>query len=308
MIPLFPEFKSLEIEDRVEIQALSEGLPAYSDFDFVSLWSWDISGNVRVSTLNGNLVVRFTDYLSQEPFLSFIGLNKINKTALEIFQYCKQNNLTCQMKLVPQEVADSLDRSLFAIQEDRNNFDYIYRTEDWKNFSGGDYARKRNEVNSLLSTHPQIECVELDMQAPLVVSQMNKLYETWIENKLQKGEDYEKNELVSFQRLLLLADCCEFVSSGLLLDGQLVAFCISEATATNYAVGHAAKADSRIKGTNALLMKNLGEILQGRGKSYFNYEQDLGIESLRQAKERFRPSYFLKKYIVTQLEISTPSI
>ena len=299
MIPAFPQFKNLEIGDKTDIESFGEGLPAYSDFDFVSLWSWDISGKVQVSQLNGNLVVLFTDYLTQEPFLSFLGVHAVNQTAEEIFSYCREHSLNCTMKLVPEEASKLLDPSKFKIEEDRNNFDYIYSIEEWMNFSGGTYARKRNEVHSLMNEYPDIQALELDIKDPTVVVHMKKLYQKWIDTKVQKGEDYEKNELLSFDRLLLLADTCDFVVSGLMLDGNLVAFCISEATNSGYAVGHAAKADSQIKGTNAYVMKNLATILHKNNKTHFNYEQDLGMENLRQAKERFRPIAFLKKYVVS---------
>ena len=301
MIPQFPEFKKLEIGDKAEIESFGESLPAYSDFDFVSLWSWDIHGELRISRLNDNLVVRFADYLTQEPFLSFFGVNKVNETAEEIFTYCKDNNLNCTMKLLPEEASLMLDQNRFKIQEDRDNFDYIYSTEEWMNFAGGDYARKRNEVHSLLNAYPDLQGLKLDCKDASVIEGMKNLYQKWIENKVNKGEDYEKNELLSFDRLLLLLETCDFLVSGLVLNGELVAFCISESSRSGYAVGHAAKADSQIKGTNAFVMKNLATILHANGSTFFNYEQDLGMENLRQAKERFRPIRFLKKYIVSQV-------
>jgi hypothetical protein len=46
-------------------------------------------------------------------------------------------------------------------------------------------------------------------------------------------------------------------------------------------------------------MKKNAEMLFNKGKSLFNYEQDLGLENLRDAKMRFRPYGFLKQYHLT---------
>ncbi|MFH1170731.1 MAG: hypothetical protein V1704_04200 [Candidatus Vogelbacteria bacterium] len=45
------------------------------------MWSWDVNGEMRISELNGNLVVRFNDYLTGEPFYSFLGDNEVNEMA-----------------------------------------------------------------------------------------------------------------------------------------------------------------------------------------------------------------------------------
>lgn len=75
MIPEFPKFKHIELIDKEEIEQITHKYPPYSDFNFVSMWSWDIKGEIRISKLNNNLVVRFTDYLSGNPFFSFLGDN-----------------------------------------------------------------------------------------------------------------------------------------------------------------------------------------------------------------------------------------
>lgn len=86
MIPEFPEFKKLELSDKKDIEQFTSKFPPYSDFNFVSMWSWDIKGEMRVSQLNDNLVVRFTDYLTGEPFYSFLGNNKVNDTAEKLLE------------------------------------------------------------------------------------------------------------------------------------------------------------------------------------------------------------------------------
>ena len=73
MIPGFPEFKKLELSNKEEIENFTSKFPPYSDFNFISMWCWDIKGETRISKFNNNLVVRFTDYLKGNPFFSFFG-------------------------------------------------------------------------------------------------------------------------------------------------------------------------------------------------------------------------------------------
>jgi hypothetical protein len=50
MLPEFPKFKSIEISDKEDVEKITKKYPPYSDFNFVSMWSWDIKGDMRVST------------------------------------------------------------------------------------------------------------------------------------------------------------------------------------------------------------------------------------------------------------------
>jgi hypothetical protein len=102
MIPAFPDFKKVEVTDREAVEAHTHKYEPYSDFNFISLWAWDTSGERMISELNGNLVVRFTDYSTNEPFLSFLGTNETEHTARTLIDYCKENGLPTTLKLMPE--------------------------------------------------------------------------------------------------------------------------------------------------------------------------------------------------------------
>ena len=75
MIPEFPQFKPLTLSDKEGIERITQKYPPYSDFNFMSMRSWDIKGKIKISKFNNNLVARFTDYLKGNPFFSFLGDN-----------------------------------------------------------------------------------------------------------------------------------------------------------------------------------------------------------------------------------------
>ena len=128
MIPLFPSFKKLELEDKAEIDRIVRGFQPYSDFDFPSMFMWNIEDKIRISSLHNNLIVLFSDYLTGVPFFSFIGTNQPNETTLALLKYTIDQHMDGVIKLLPEEVAVLLDTDLFHISEDRDSFDYIYDT------------------------------------------------------------------------------------------------------------------------------------------------------------------------------------
>ena len=80
----FPNFKLLELTDCEAVLSITSKLPPYSDFNFVSIWSWNLYDKIMISQLNGNLVVKFTDYITGESFYSFIGNTEVEKTTKEL--------------------------------------------------------------------------------------------------------------------------------------------------------------------------------------------------------------------------------
>src|SRR4051794_25871812 len=107
-IPSFPDFKPLEISDQYEIEQWVKGFPPYSDFNFVSLWSWNTSGDFEVSWLNDNLVVLFGDYGTGERFLSFLGVNQASETVDALLSYARRRGIVEELRLLPELAARAL--------------------------------------------------------------------------------------------------------------------------------------------------------------------------------------------------------
>jgi hypothetical protein len=85
--PCLPEFKPLELADRAAVEAVVHSFPPYSDFSFTNLYAWE----AQVSSLHGNLAVRFADYISGAPFFSFIGRHRVAETAMQLLDLAKQD-------------------------------------------------------------------------------------------------------------------------------------------------------------------------------------------------------------------------
>lgn len=301
MIPHFPKFKKLELTDKEEIEKINVKHLPYSDFNFVSLWSWDIKGEIRISQINGNLVVSFTDYLTGEPFYSFLGNNKVNETAEKLLELSKKEGLKSQLKLVPEDSLTGLDLSKFKTEEDRDHFDYLYSVPELKNLEGGKFVKKRNQVSIFLRNYPNVKTKIIDLKDKNIQGGIVNLFLEWLKKKIEIEKVFESHEEVAISRLLLAIDTCHLVGVGAFSNEKLIGFFINELTKSEYVVAHASKVDKSFVGINSFLMKKNAEILFSFKKLIFNYEQDLGMENLRDAKIRFRPTQFLKKYRLSYL-------
>ncbi len=298
MIPEFPQFKKLELKDKEWIENITSKYPPYSDFNFVSMWSWDTMGETRISQHNGNLIVRFNDYLTCEPFYSFLGNNNVNDTAKKIFEYVKKTGSVATLKLVPEDSIKDLDKSIFSIEEDADNFDYVYSTEKISGFSGAEHANSRRLTNRFIRTNPDICIKLLDLTRDEDSNHVLKLNDSWEKNK--KSNLDIGNQEKALMRLILAAKYFSLTNVGVFINNELVSFTINEKLNNQYSISHFAKFNIKYSGAYLHSMKVTTEKLFKEGYEYINCEQDLGLLGLRSSKKALCPIFFLKKYFIRE--------
>ncbi len=301
MIPQFPQFKKLEITDKREIENHNKLFPPYSDFNFASLWSYDTDQKIEISWLLGNLVIRFQDYITDELFYSFLGNSSIIETSNILLQHAAENGLTPILKLIPEHSLKNI-RSLqnhFIITEDRANFDYIHSIEELVNLKGKKFHYKRRHLKNFHKYNQDIRIEKLNFNENLIKSHILTVFLDWEKAKNKKREE-TKRELEAIERLIDKGHEFALITIGIYQQDRLVGFAIGETVHDNYSVFHFLKANPLYKGVFTALYNLLASELHTKGIQYINCEQDLGIETLMQAKQEWRPTGFLKKYIIAK--------
>ena len=124
MIPLFPKFIKLNLHHKYDINLCTFKFLPYCDFNFVSLWCYNIKNEIVLSVLNDNLIIKFTDYLTSKNFYSFFGDKKFEETCLILLKDSHKNHFEPQLKLIPEIFIKNRYKKI-DIKEDRHNFDYI---------------------------------------------------------------------------------------------------------------------------------------------------------------------------------------
>lgn len=300
MIPQFPIFKKISTEDRKDVESFTHKYEPYSDFNFTSLWSWDTNDERMISQLNDNLVVIFTDYESNEQSLSFLGNNKPKETAHELINYTKILKISPILNFIPEESINGINDVNLKIEEDKDNFDYIYSIYELFLLKGIKYKEKRHSSDRFFRDHPEA-IFEVNKFNELKVSKLiRSVFENWKNKKILDNKIYNSDcEEKTISRLLDTAKYHELIVSSIFLGNQMIGFSIDEVLPNNYVMSHFFKADNSYKGIYDFLNKKVAEYLISRGATLWNWEQDLGLTNLRKSKLSYRPINFLRKYKIS---------
>jgi hypothetical protein len=297
MIPQFPKFKRIGLHDRSAIAKITEKFPPYSDYNFTSLWSWDTQEKIQLSLLHSNLVIKFTDYITGEPFYSFLGTNRPTATAEVLLGLAHREGLTEELRLLPEHSIQGLDTNKFKLQEDSDSFDYILSIPTLMTYKGNKLRAKRNFVNRFKKFY-RTSTEVLDLKEKWVQQLIEELFMIWVRQKKLSVQEAE-NEYKAILRVFDATKVANVVTIGVFSENRLIAFSINEVVGHGYGMLHFEKADAEnFVGVYSYTMQVTAELLFKGGCQFLNYEQDLGIPGLKQGKESYDPCHYLKKYIV----------
>jgi len=301
MIPIFPNFKVIDIEDKNDIEIHTLANKPHSDFNFISLWSWDVNIKREVSLLNGNLVVIFTDYVTDEKFLSFLGTKKPVSTSIELINYASTHNITPILYFISEELTSKISSKLLQIEEDRKNFDYIFSTSELAKLEGSRFKSKRMLANSFFKKCPE---AIFNVQTPesKSIRSVLEVLQKWERRKRNDNKEYDTaHEKIAIKKIFELQKFDRLLLSTITINDEICAFSIDEVLPRGYAMSHFFKSDYSFKGISEYMNMHVAIHLKKCGVQFWNWEQDLDITGLRTMKMSYRPTYFLKKFTVSKI-------
>ncbi|MDP2823552.1 MAG: GNAT family N-acetyltransferase [Sulfuritalea sp.] len=268
MIPTFPEFKPLELSDRAAVEAVVHSFPPYSDFNFTNLYVWDTHGAMRLSRLHGNLVVQFIDYVSETPFLTFIGRHRLAETATQLLELAKAQCRSAILRLVPESVAHLLADTGFVVTADDAAKDYVYAVDHIANMDGWVGRSARRRIRQFSARHPNYAVRHAPLHA-IDTEEFRALFALWAEHKGSASPHFS-NEYHAFERFLRLKDT-NIETVGLYADARLVGFSSFELLPGGTAIVHFSKTDNAFhRGICDVLYWEEARLLKTRGVSAYS--------------------------------------
>ncbi|MCL2340885.1 MAG: DUF2156 domain-containing protein [Proteobacteria bacterium] len=283
MLADYPHSSPLTVELRPLLhplfQRLSEGI---SEFTFANLYLFRDTHRYSVTTLDDGTIA----FLGRSQTAAFFMLPfSLPAPALLDRLFHDHGMLKCATSAQAQLLA----QQGYRVEEDRNNFDYLYRRQDLALLGGRNYHKKRNLIKAFTSSHAFVaKPLRTEMQGDAL-----RVLEDWRQGTDTPGDYRAAREAVELMEPLQLCGGIYYVES------RPTAFVLGEELAggASYAI-HFEKAVPGYKGLYQFINQSFAAILPEQYVT-INREQDLGDPGLRQAKMSYLPAGFVEKFKVT---------
>lgn len=295
-------FKPLTLEDKQIFDKYTKPYTfATCEFSFTSLFIWRKGCDIQYTIYKDILLIKKMDFDGSYHFMQPLGYKKENLKEIVgmLIQYKKENSMEYLFKDTETPFIDDL-KELYGesllIEEDRDNFDYIYESQKLISLSGKNLHTQKNHYNNFTKNNNY-------RIAPLcteVIQDCIKASREWCSRNDCKG--YLLYELKAIQELLKYSDKLDFIGLVIYVNEKLSAFTIGEKVNDSMALIHIEKADSDIKGLYTFINKIFVETCFS-DIPFINREQDLGIENLRKTKLSYRPIKLEPKYSIKDLHL-----
>jgi hypothetical protein len=306
MLPTFPDFKPLTLDDRAIYDAIVADYPPLSDISFTTLqiW-WNLGQKLAVSLLNGNLVINYhLPFDIHNSGYSLIGNHAVEESVQTIFSLLKAQNKPQRLVHVPEFVIQEIRHpGFFSINEELDYNEYILDARSLAKLEGSPHRTTRREVNHFLNdvSSRDIRIKPLDISSQLAI---NELCTTLVKWRLESSStnDPMQSEYNAIKIALNNADVLDMQHLGLYVDDVLHGFLLYHQTANkNYYLLSHLKVSHAIPYVFDFMIHHIALEAIEKNVSFLNIEMDLGIENLRQHKLRLRPVDFFRKYCVSTL-------
>lgn len=297
----FPEFSKLTMADKGKYVALIRDYPPLVDLSFAGLmvW-WNFLDSCAVSRLHNNLVISY--WLpgdEKNSGLSLIGTDKIDESVCTLFDSLKAHDEPARLVHVPEFTISSMQYpELFTFTAEQDYDECIFAVSGFCPLSHAT-KRTKTKIQKFLSRvdEDMIEVRSLDLRTKvnrqLLLTGANKWFRKGGFNDLGKLNEEALALAIDAATQLDIENICLFI------DGELAGFQLYQAPADKrYVIGTFTKVDTSIPGTPEYMMYVAARHFAEIGATYINYEQDLGVATLRAEKLSLGPVNFFRKYTV----------
>ena len=296
--------QKLKLEDKATFDKYFERFtPLNSEFTFTNLFMWRNFYELLYLEFDSHLIVYSNEYLRKRKPPSSGNYNAkyffppIGPNPAEIMKQIMEEINDVEFHRVPENIIDQLDKDYVSnnleIQEDRDNWDYVYDAEELINLAGNKYRQNRRWLNKFLERYEY----EFQTLTEETVEKTKELQLEWcIMRDCEDDEGLEQEHEAIYEALNNFR-VLGFTGAVICINGGCAAYTFGEMLNPETLVIHVEKAHMKYQGgyqaINNLFLKNFFPHVK-----YVNREQDLGVDGLRKAKESYKPINMVKKYIV----------
>jgi len=281
--------------DRQPVEDLFACFPTeISERTFGSVFAWrNYERRAELSMLDDHLVISWFKPKYGRVFLPPVGPEPVRIIeALFDPAMMGRHDFDGTFGLVEPEVS-SLRSKGRSCESLRDEWDYVYRTEDLIELQGPKYHTQRKELKKATS---QLELVFEPMTRAHQHACL-ELEETWCDLKRCAFDKFSRAEDLALREAIANLDKLGFFGGVVLANGKVQALTVGERLNRNTGIVHFEKANPAIRGLYQFVNQQFCE-RSLKDFEFVNREQDVGEPGLRRAKEGYHQHHFVEKHIM----------
>lgn len=301
----------ISIENRGIIEEYLNGYEyRTSGLSFTSLYMWRDINQFSWEIVGDYMCLSGVSHLELEegielPFM-FPPLTRTggydSKSLRETILKCKEmfedKGYPFSLRLVPVHMLDIIKEACPEInfEDDRPNYDYIYRVQDLVELKGRAYHSKKNHLNYFKKTY-QYQYAELTSD---MADEVMKFISDF--NRKKEIPPHEMELLVmeeeAMEDVFRNLEKVGYIGGAILIEGNIEAVAVGGMLGSDTVTEHVEKANTDFRGLYQLMLNEFCRHVSSRAE-YLNREEDMDIENLRKSKLSYKPVELLEKYIGT---------
>lgn len=292
-------FEALKLRDKKLFDSYSELINTSSyEYTFSSLYLWRNLCNIKYLIIDNCLVVQKNEEGKGQFFMMPYGYRKDNlQSLIEKLKAIstKSNDHIYLFGDIENSFINDIVKFTnfsFRIIDDRDDFEYIYRTNDLIKLNGSKYHRKKNHYNYFIN-HYKYDIKTIDSE--YIIKDCIQLLETWHKEKIV----YTKELLIEtsqIEDLLYKLNDLNLKSIAIYVQGKLVGFSVGEVI-NDTAVIHVERCNVNYKGIYSFINREFLR-LSFSNTTFVNRQEDCGHLGLRKSKKSYYPCELLKKSLL----------
>jgi hypothetical protein len=300
LLPKFPDFKPLELEDYGFIRNMLWGYtPGISEMTFTNLFIWRGHYGFQWAVYKDWLLIISREGVNSTYALQPVGPSSRKEAAAVLLEWFRDEmNIEnpCIERADERCISELGGMENLVIEPLRDHFDYVYRREDLVQLTGSKYRSKRNHINQLLRFYS----FDYELLQEKHIDDCLTLQEKWCQmNRCEDDLDL-LSEDEAIREILIQYDALHVQGAVIIIEGRVRAFTVGEQLNDDTVVIHIEKADPDIPGLYPLINQQFCKNMWDDAV-YINREQDLGIDGLRKAKLSYYPDHFVEKYRIRMM-------
>lgn len=278
--------KMLTLDDRTLLSPRLKSLNIHlSEYSFANLFLFRKKHHYKVVQLEGEIFVQGFTYDGVEILIptSIPELDRSKKLIEKGFTFYP----------IPEQWLDRFPKECLFINREEDN-DYLFQREKIATYAGRTLSSKRNLV-AQFERDNKAEIVPLTK--PFIEDAFEVLEEWTRFSDNSEDDSSECKEALEYIEELSLTGFLFYV------EKKPIAFLAGEELTDDVYIIHFAKGLRQYKGVYPYIYQQCAKRLP---KKYvmLNFEQDLGLPNLRQAKHSFHPDSYGKKFRLNLLKLS----